>query len=156
MKLLTFLKLLRNSKNSIEYPKIIPGEKFEDHRGIIKYNNQFNLHKVLRIYEITNKNSDYTRGWKGHLIESRWFTCTKGEIQVSVVELDVKLKLLRPNTLRIFNLNQESFDILFVPPGYATAIKQKTANSRIMAFADSLIGQSNDEDLRWPYKDLKL
>lgn len=124
------------------------GSESYDKRGIVLHNNTFDLFPIRRSYIIENKNLNYLRGWKGHRIENRWFICVKGTIRVyvtSIIDLEHKNK-----NYKHYELNEKKMDVLFVPAGNATLIKQITANSRIMAFSDWLIGKSGDEDLRWP------
>lgn len=128
-------------------PYIIKGEKYTDSRGIICFNNSFSLAKIKRIYEIQNSTTSIERGWKGHLIESRWFLCSKGEISI-------KIKQIKPNDHTLFektaeyNLKENSFDVLYVPPGYATLIKQKKRKSKLIAFSDHFI-QDSEKEYRW-------
>ena len=49
-------------------PIIINGNNFEDARGKIIFNNNFNMSSIKRTYVIENISIDYRRGWKGHKI----------------------------------------------------------------------------------------
>ena len=51
--------------------------------------------------------------------------------------------------MNTFKLNEDSLDVLVVPPGYATSIKQYANGDRIHVFADYELGVNVDEDLRW-------
>lgn len=143
---------VKNNKQKI--PTLIKGNISRDSRGEIFHVNDFDLTQIKRIYIIENKDSNFYRGWKGHLVEKRWFLCTKGAIKIylaKINELDNKI-----NNAISFHLHQDEIDILFVPPGYATIIKQIKPNSRIMAFSDYYLGESNDENLRWPNNIISL
>ena len=130
-------------------PKIINGHIYSDTRGIIYCNNNFDMSLVKRMYEIENINIQFKRGWKGHKIEQRWFTCTKGKIEIHVISTE-KLEMNSRNlTPQIFKLTEDSKDILHVPSGYATIIKQEQKKSRVLVFADYSLGEIND-DWRWP------
>ena len=124
------------------------GDKSIDERGILFHNNGFDLSPIRRSYIIENKNLNYVRGWKGHNIENRWFTCVKGKIRIYLTSIENLEN--RIEKYQYFELNEDKMDVLFVPSGHATLIKQITANSIIMAFSDWLLGESNDENLRWP------
>lgn len=128
--------------------KLIKGCESSDERGILLHNNKFDLSTVRRTYIIENKNLDYLRGWKGHNIENRWFICVKGVIKIFVATI-YDLQNQNEN-YKVFELNENKMNVLHVPPGNATLIKQLNSNSRIMAFSDWLIGESDDENLRWP------
>lgn len=128
-------------------PYLIKGEKHTDSRGVICFNNNFSLERIKRIYEIQNSNVSLERGWKGHLIESRWFVCSRGEISIMI-------KQIKPNGHSLLEMSEEyslienSFDVLYVPPGYATLIKQKKRGSKLIAFSDYLI-QDSEKEYRW-------
>ena len=105
--------------------------------------------RVKRMYSIENINSDYIRGWKGHKIETRWFFATKGSIIINTISIS---DLEDPDSFSVINtfkLNDNNLDVLKVPPGFATSIKQYSNGDRICVFADYELGLSGDEDLRW-------
>ena len=64
------------------------GNIHSDDRGKIFHINNFDLTPIRRMYAIENVNTTYFRGWKGHLIENRWFYCQIGEIEVQVVSVE--------------------------------------------------------------------
>lgn len=129
----------------IPAPNIISGDSFYDHRGIIRHNNNFDLSLIKRIYEIENISKKLKRGWKGHNIQKRWFLCSKGKIQIEVININDLVKKNIKNKILVFNLDDISFDVLYVPPGYATRIKQISVKSRILVFADFSIDYKEDE-----------
>jgi len=130
-------------------PMIIKGDLFKDKRGKLFSCNQFDMTRVKRMYSIENINSDYVRGWKGHKIETRWFFATKGSIIINTISIS---DLEDPDSFSVINtfkLNDNNLDVLKVPPGFATSIKQYSNGDRICVFADYELGLSGDEDLRW-------
>ena len=68
--------------------ELLEGNRFEDERGIITYNNDFDATKIKRIYTIENHSTEYVRGWQGHKIEQRWFACMKGSFEISVIAVN--------------------------------------------------------------------
>jgi len=128
-------------------PTIISGNIHKDHRGKIFHVNNFDLSPIKRIYIIENKDLTINRGWKGHLVENRWFYCSAGEIKIQVVPIS-NFDIQFP-TIEVFNLSDKNLNILFVPKGFATLIKQSKKESRITAMSDYLLGKSNDDNLRW-------
>lgn len=130
------------------YPKIINGEIYRDKRGDIISNNNFDMNVIKRFYEIKNLNISFVRGWKGHQIESRWFTASCGMLKIIVSSIE-KIKEGNPENL-VFKLDFNTKDILYVPPGWATAIQQLSENSKVIAFADSYLGD-HDDDFRHEY-----
>ena len=130
-------------------PMIIKGDLFKDKRGKLFSCNQFDMTRVKRMYSIENINSDYIRGWKGHKIETRWFFATKGSIIINTISIsDLEDSDSFP-VINTFKLNDDNLNVLEVPPGFATSIKQYSNGDRICVFADYEIGVSDDEDLRW-------
>jgi len=128
-------------------PKIIRGKLHEDNRGSLYYNNEFKLDEIKRIYEIKNSNTELNRGWKGHIIEDRWFLCSFGSIQISIKSISKSLIELNKSTISIA-LNSNTFDVLHVPKGFATSIKQLKKNSKITIFSNYTLNHL-DDDLRW-------
>ena len=131
------------------FPRLIKGDLFKDNRGKLFSCNQFDMTFVKRMYLIENIKSNYVRGWKGHKIETRWFFATKGSIIINTISIS---DLENPDSfsaINSFKLNDNNLDILEVPPGFATSIKQYSNGDRICVFADYELGLSGDEDLRW-------
>tara|TARA_B100000963_G_scaffold137846_1_gene119944 strand:+ start:23523 stop:23939 length:417 start_codon:yes stop_codon:yes gene_type:complete len=128
-------------------PTIISGSIHKDNRGKVFHVNNFDLTPIKRIYIIENKDLTINRGWKGHLVENRWFYCTKGEIEIQVVP--ISNLSIKSSAIEFFKLSDKNLNILFVPKGFATLIKQSKKASRITAMSDYLLGESDDENLRW-------
>jgi len=131
------------------FPHIIKGDLFKDNRGKLFSCNKFDMTSIKRMYSIENSDSNYIRGWKGHNVETRWFFATKGSITLNTTSIS---DLENPHSLPVvntFKLNENSLDLLVVPPGFATSIKQYSNGDRIHVFSDYEIGVSGDEDLRW-------
>ena len=128
-------------------PKLIKGDLHEDGRGKLYYNNFFDASQIKRIYSIENNDENYLRGWKGHQVENRWFLCSKGKIFISVCSLDC-FQTKTPK-INLFTLNENEFNILFVPFGYATLVQSGEINSKIICMSDYFLNSSNDENLRW-------
>jgi dTDP-4-dehydrorhamnose 3,5-epimerase-like enzyme len=131
------------------FPYIIQGHLFKDKRGKLFSCNQFDMTRVKRMYSIENINSTYIRGWKGHKIETRWFFATKGSIIINTVLISDLEKAHHLPAVNIFKLSENNFNVLEVPPGFATSIRQYSNGDRICVLADFKIGVSDDEDLRW-------
>ena len=128
-------------------PIILSGDIHTDKRGRIFHVNNFDLSKIKRIYIIENKSTVLQRGWKGHLVEKRWFICSYGEVEIKVISID-SFKTHNPNH-QTYVLSDTDLNVLYVPEGYATMIRQAKKKSRVMAMSDYLLGTSNDENLRW-------
>lgn len=126
-------------------PSIIKGNNHEDNRGKLKYNNNFNLSGIKRMYAIENANINVKRGWQGHKIEQRWFTVISGKFEIMLLKIDhweCPTVHLQPT---IFELNTENLDVLHVPAGYITCIQAKNENSKLVIMSDFILGEIKDE-----------
>lgn len=130
-------------------PGIIQGNLFSDHRGSLKYNNDFNAAQVKRMYIIENASPELKRGWKGHKIEQRWFIALTGSFNIKVVPInnfDSPEKIVH---FYDFDLLSHKMNVLHVPPGHATLIQATRKSSRLLSMGDYLLGETNDE-YRYP------
>lgn len=121
------------------------GQRFEDKRGILTFNNDIDLSSIKRIYTVENASIDMVRGWQGHRIEQRWFACMKGAIEIFVIELD---NFEKPSTnlpIVSYTLTDSELTYLHVPAGCVTAIKSKEKNSKLLVLADYKLGEVSDE-----------
>ena len=127
------------------HPSLINGNNHQDNRGILKYNNNFNLSQIKRMYIIENANIYLKRGWQGHKIEQRWFSVIAGKFKIMLLKVDnwenpsVNLELFT------FEINSENLDILHIPAGYITCIQAKEDNSKLIVMSDYVFGEVDDE-----------
>lgn len=139
------------NKAGVEFYK---GELYIDDRGKLFHNNITNLTEVKRFYLIENIKKEFLRGWKGHVVEKRWFICVKGAVNIWVINNSDLTKKL--NKAMKYTLTEQNLDVLYVPENNATLLKQVTDGARIMVFSDYLLNTSNDEQLRWPNNQIIL
>lgn len=124
---------------------ILEGNKHQDDRGIITYNNEFDVSKSKRIYTIENHSTDFVRGWQGHKIEQRWFASMKGKFAISVIEIDDFENPSKDLTIQKYELNDETLTYLHIPSGCITAIQALEENSKLLVLADYNLGEVKDE-----------
>lgn len=125
--------------------QITVGNRHNDERGIITYNNEFDASEIKRIYTIENHSVDFIRGWQGHQIEQRWFACMKGKFEISVIEVD---NFEQPNknlNIKKYQMDDHSLTYLHIPAGYITAIKALESASKLLVLADYALGEVQDE-----------
>lgn len=126
-------------------PKIIIGNHFEDNRGKVNFNNDFDASEIKRIYAIENSSIDFIRAWQGHKIEQRWFSAIKGSFLIHLIEVD-NWELPSKNLPQVeYKINAENLDILHVPSGYISSIKALEEGSKLLVMADYMLGEINDE-----------
>ena len=124
---------------------IFEGKKYEDERGIITFNNEFDASEIKRIYTIENHSSDFVRGWQGHKVEQRWFATMKGEFEISVIEIDDFDQPSKDLKISKYQLNDKSLTYLHIPSGHITAIQAKKEGSKFLVLADYALGEIRDE-----------
>lgn len=126
-------------------PTIIKGGKFQDERGIVSFNNNFNAFGVKRIYTIENKSIDFIRGWQGHQIEQRWFSAIAGSFKIRLMKIDNWENPSKNLPFFEFILKSSALDILHIPGGYISSIQALEVDSKLLLFADYQLGEIQDE-----------
>ncbi len=126
-------------------PKIIEGKVHSDSRGNLSYNNSFDLSDIKRMYFIENIDIDLIRGWTGHRIEQRWFVAVSGSFKIRLIQVGQWNNPARDLNITEYYLTNEKLMVLYVPPGYASAIQALEKGSKLMIMADYSIGETNDE-----------
>ena len=131
--------------NDFMKPKLIVGNHFSDERGILTFNNDFDLSSIKRIYFIENTSIDFIRGWQGHRIEQRWFSVVSGSFEITIIAVD---NWEKPNSnlpKEKFIIDSINFQVLHIPAGYITSIQAREKGSKLMAMSDYSIGAIQDE-----------
>lgn len=134
-----------NSQFPIPNPQSLIGNKHEDERGIITYNNEFDASQIKRIYTIENHSTEFIRGWQGHKIEQRWFAAMRGSFEISVIRVDNFDSPSKNLTIEKFTLNDNELTYLHIPAGCITAIKSLETKSKLLVLADYGVGEVKDE-----------
>ncbi|MFZ3564400.1 MULTISPECIES: WxcM-like domain-containing protein [Tenacibaculum] len=133
----------------MEKTKILSGGNFSDQRGTLTFNNDFDMSAVKRIYTLQNTTTDFVRGWQGHTIEQRWFSCLQGSIKVQCIELDSSEEPNKNLPIEEFILSSESLDVLHIPAGYVTAIQTLSNDAKLVSMSDYKLGEVDDV-VRYP------
>jgi dTDP-4-dehydrorhamnose 3,5-epimerase len=134
----------------IEKPTIIKGGSFTDHRGIMRFVNDFQFGDVKRFYFIKHTDTTVVRAWQGHQFEKKYFYPISGSFVVAWVKIDHfdnPSKILIPE---YHILSSENSEIISVPKGYANGLKALEPNSEIMIFSDMDLEESVHEKIRYP------
>ena len=130
-------------------PLIINGNRHQDERGTLTFNNDFNALGVKRVYTIENAGLEYERAWQGHRVEQRWFSAIGGSFEIKLVEIDEWVNPSKELPIIMFILTAESLDVLHIPAGFATSIQALEKDSKLLVFADYQLGELQDE-FRFP------
>jgi dTDP-4-dehydrorhamnose 3,5-epimerase-like enzyme len=126
-------------------PILIKGNFHQDNRGTLKYNNDFDVSQIKRVYTIENVNVQIKRGWQGHKIEQRWFSAIVGAFQVLLIEVDHWEKPNKNIEPKVYELSAETLDFLHIPAGYITCIQAKTNDAKLLVMANYALGEITDE-----------
>lgn len=131
-------------------PKVISGGQHTDSRGTIFFVNDFDMSQVKRMYMISHPDTENKRGWRGHQIEQRWFIVTEGAFEIRLAKID---NWVAPNPdleLEEVILSADEPRVLYVPAGYATCIKARTARSKVVVYGDTAIEEAIKDDHLYP------
>lgn len=128
----------------------IKGGMASDHRGTIRFVNEFDMTQVKRFYSIRNADAELVRGWRAHRIEQRWFYVLSGSFVLDLVKIDDwdNASVTLPVERRI--LRAEEGEVLHVPVGYGTAFQAMEEGSELLVFADYGIEHAPNDDYTWP------
>ncbi|MDQ0476840.1 WxcM-like domain-containing protein [Chryseobacterium sp. MDT2-18] len=126
-------------------PTVIKGNHHQDERGIIRFNNGFDVLGIKRVYLIENTDVGFVRAWHGHQVEQRWFSPVKGVFKIKLIKIDDWNKLSPNLPVLEFTLHSENLDVLHIPPGFVTSIQASEDDSQLMVFADYRLAEIQDE-----------
>lgn len=122
----------------------------KDHRGQIRFVNDFDMTQVKRFYIIKNKDTDLVRGWRAHRIEQRWFYVLSGSFSMDLIKIDDWENASPELPVERRNLQASDKQILHVPVGYGTAFQAIEPESELLVFADHGIEHAKNDDYTWP------
>lgn len=129
---------------------IIPGQKFEDHRGSVMSANTFDMTQVKRHYIVTHNNNETIRGWQGHKTETKWIKCIEGSFCVNLVRpFDIDVPVGKEEVVAL-TLHAGTGHVLFVAGGYFTAFRCLTDQGSLLIFSDKFLEESQADDYRKP------
>ncbi|GCD77322.1 sugar epimerase [Thermaurantimonas aggregans] len=119
---------------------IISGDIYKDHRGTIRFINEFNMSSVVRMYCI-KPNFDVIRAWQGHKLENKWFFVSKGSFLIKTIQMDSSKK-------NEYLLSEKKSEVLHIMPGNYNGFKALEKGSILIVFSDLTIEQSKSDDYR--------
>lgn len=125
---------------------ITQGGIAEDHRGNIRFVNDFDMTVVKRFYIIENKDTETIRGWRAHRIEQRWFYVLDGAFSMKTVKIDNWDEPSQELPVEETILRHEDQRVIHMPVGYGTAFQALEPGSRLLVFADYGIEHAKNDD----------
>ena len=132
-----------------ERPKIIEGGIHNDERGELRYNNQFDLSPVKKMYIIKHPDKSVVRAWQGHQKEHKYFQCLKGSFVVAWKKIDDFENPDDQNKAEYKILSENKNEVLSIPPGYANGLKAVENNSEIMVFSNKNLEEAADDQFKF-------
>lgn len=127
----------------------IKGGVAKDHRGQIRFVNDFDMSLVKRFYIIKNTDTELIRGWRAHRMEQRWFYVLSGSFELSLVKIDDWDNPSKDLKVDQVILKAEDQQVVHVPVGYGTAFKALEEGSELLVFADYGIENAKNDDYIW-------
>jgi dTDP-4-dehydrorhamnose 3,5-epimerase-like enzyme len=128
---------------------IIKGNKHTDHRGTVRFVNDFGFDDVKRFYTITHPDTETIRAWQGHKLETKYFYAVNGAFRISWVKIDNWEQPSKDLEIHHTELKDSESEILVIKPGHATAIQALTPGSTLVVFSDLTLEESKRDDYRW-------
>ncbi|SFS98730.1 WxcM-like, C-terminal [Sphingobacterium wenxiniae] len=128
----------------------IEGGVAKDHRGQIRFVNDFDMTLVKRFYIIKNTDTELIRGWRAHRIEQRWFYVLSGVFELDLVQIDEWDNASPELPIEKMVLKAEEQKVIHVPVGYGTAFRALEEGSELLVFADYGIDHAKNDDYTWP------
>lgn len=126
--------------------KYINGGIAKDERGEIRFVNDFEMTDIKRFYIIKNADTELVRGWRGHRLGQRWFYVLSGSYSIDVVKIDDWDHTSRDLNVENHVLSASNSGLLYLPKGYATAIRALEAGSELLTYADQSLAESISDD----------
>lgn len=129
--------------------ELIKGNNHKDHRGIIRFVNDFHFEKIKRFYTITHPDTNIIRAWQGHKLESKYFYVTKGSFLINWIEIDNWEKPSTDLKINAHTLSETQSEILIIPPGHVNGFKALEPDSTMIVFSDMTLEESKNDDFRF-------
>ncbi len=136
--------------------KLIEGGNFVDDRGTLSFVNDFDFDGVKRCYIVSNHNRNFVRAWHGHKKEGKYVMAINGSAIVAAAKIEDLDKIKEGNIINDnihvdrYVLSSTNPAVLWIPPGYANGFKSLTDDTSLMYFSTTAIGESKDDDFRFP------
>ncbi len=126
-------------------PILISGGNHKDERGILNFNNDFDMSLVKRMYLIENVDTLFKRRWQGHKIEQRWFSAVVGKFKIDLIKIDDWENPSKKLEKITFEISSKNADVLHIPVGYVSSIQAIIKSSKLLVMADYKLGAVSDD-----------
>ncbi len=130
-------------------PKIIQGGIFTDHRGTMRFVNDFKFTDVVRFYFIKHPDVNFVRAWQGHKHEQKWFYPVSGSFVFAWVKIDDFNNPSKDLIPEFHIISSDKSELIHIPKGYANGIKALEPDSELMIFSDMELEESVKDNIRY-------
>lgn len=120
---------------------LIKGNTHTDLRGTVRFVNDFDMSKVVRMYCIEPKVGTI-RAWQGHKLETKWFYVAKGSFTVKTIQIE------EPDLKSEFSMHEKDSQVLQIPGGFYNGFEATEKGSVLMVFSDADLQASIADDIR--------
>lgn len=128
---------------------ILKGNIHADHRGTVRFVNDFQFEGVKRFYTIKHPDPKIIRAWQGHKLETKYFYVANGAFKMSWVKMDNWEQPSKDLEIHHKELKDSESELLVIKPGHATAIRALIPGSTLMVFSDKSLEESKADDYRF-------
>jgi dTDP-4-dehydrorhamnose 3,5-epimerase-like enzyme len=129
---------------------LIQGSTHTDHRGTVRFVNDFTFDGIKRFYTITHHDTETIRAWQGHQLETKYFYVTKGSFLFNWIKINNWQQPSKDLNINARTLNDTQSEILIIPPGHVNGFKALEPDSTMIVFSDMLLEDSKKDDHRFP------
>lgn len=136
--------------------QLIKGNIHIDHRGIVRFVNDFHFENIKRFYTITHPDTSIIRAWQGHKLETKYFYVTKGSFLINWIKIDNWEQPSKDLFINKHILKATQSEILIIPSGNVNGFKALEADSMVIVFSDMSLEESKGDDFRFPADYWKL
>jgi dTDP-4-dehydrorhamnose 3,5-epimerase-like enzyme len=130
--------------------KIIRGNSHTDHRGTVRFVNDFSFEGIRRFYTISHPDTNTIRAWQGHQYETKYFFITKGSFLIHWIEIDNWQQPSRDLSINTLIISDKQTEILVIMPGHVTGFKALEPESTMILFSNKTLEESQNDDYRFP------
>jgi dTDP-4-dehydrorhamnose 3,5-epimerase len=131
-------------------PTLIPGAIAVDDRGAVRFVNDFDFRGVQRFYTVSNHRAGMVRAWHGHRHEQKFVTVLQGAALVCCVKVDDWERPSPDLPVERFVLSADKPGVLSIPAGFANGFMSLTGDALVTFFSTAALGESLDDDIRFP------
>jgi len=111
-----------------------------DGRGTVRFVNDFDMTRVVRMYCIEPK-LGVIRAWQGHKKETKWFYVTNGSFIVKTINMET-------GSRKEYKMNASESNVLEVPGGHYNGFEAVEEGSVLMVFSNFNLEDSKNDDYR--------